>query len=352
MRSHGAKVTEYEWATFFLPLVLRAGKPNVLHLHTLHPFLRGRSSISRFIKLCVFVAQIAALRILGVKTAWTVHEWTDKIGTGTDEIPTYSCMLIGQCLNAFIVHCKSTGAQIETAFRINGRHKVHVVPHGNYIGCYPNEIVRSQARAEIGLAEATVAFLLFGDLYRYKGALDSIDAFKSIDQTSVSLIIAGKPRQDGLEKEILERIEGHDNITFVPERVADDAVQTYMNAADCVLVPYTVFTTSGVAILAMSFGRVCIAPNVGFFNDMLSDAGAFLYDSAANGANAPGESDLAKAMSKAVEARTRLLEMGEHNLGLAQAWNWNHVGKLTLAAYQSPAQDARQVPATAAGNLS
>lgn len=350
MRAHDATVTEYEWATFFLLLVFRAGKPSVLHLHTLHPFLRGRSSASRFIKLCIFASQICVLRLLGIKTAWTVHEWTDKIGTGSDEIPAYSCALIGKCLSAFIVHCQSTGTQIEAAFRVGGKRKVHVVPHGNYIGCYPNEMSRSQAQEEIGLTKSNVTFLLFGDLYRYKGVLESIDAFKAIDpQASISLIIAGKPRQDSLEREILEKIRGHDNIIFAPERVADNAVQTYMKAADCVLVPYTVFTTSGVAILAMSFGRVCIAPDVGFFNDMLNAAGAFLYDSSAE--DGKGINSLANAMREAIEAQAQLSKMGDYNLSLAKAWNWKSIGKLTLAAYQSPACKTQSVTITA-GNLS
>ena len=72
-------------------------------------------------------------------------------------------------------------------------------------------------------------------------------------------------------------VESVDNILLVAARIADPEIQIYMNACDCVIMPYKTFTTSGVAVLAMSFGRVCIAPNVGFFADILDSENAYLY---------------------------------------------------------------------------
>lgn len=326
LQHHGATVFEYEWSTLFLPFLLKTGRPNVLHLQTLHPFLRSKTRLNHWIKLFIFVVQVGVLRLLGTRTFWTAHEWTDKISGGKDEIPPMSCLILGRCLTGLIVHCKSTGDSIEEAFGLSGRGKVFVVPHGNYVDCYPNEMGKAEARAKLAIDPNEVTFLLFGDIYRYKGVLEAIAAFKSLDSTDASLVIAGLPRQDNLEDEINEQIEDFSSITLIPKRIPDDDVQTFMNAVDCVLVPYNVFTTSGIAILAMSFGRVCAAPDVGFFNDVLNSSGAFLYDPAA-------PEGLRNAMAQAVDQRSRLDAMGSYNLGIAHAWSWNNIARLTLEAY-------------------
>ena len=67
------------------------------------------------------------------------------------------------------------------------------------------------------------------------------------------LIIAGKISESGLEEEIKMAIGANQNIILIAERIGDSEVQIYLNAADCILLPYTVYTTSGVAILGMSW---------------------------------------------------------------------------------------------------
>ena len=326
LQNQGATVSEYEWSTLFLPALMRLGRPDILHLHTLHPFLRAKTWLTGWVKLCIFIAQVFILRSMGTRTFWTVHEWTDKISGGQDEISPAKCWLLGRFLAGLIVHCKSTGTQIEAAFGLCTQGKVYVIPHGNYVDCYANEISKSEAREKLHIESTQVTFLLFGDIYRYKGVLEAIAAFKAINTANTSLIIAGLPKQNNLENEINEQIEALDNITFVPKRIPDDDVQLFVNAADCVLVPYNVFTTSGIAILAMSFGRVCIAPDIGFFNDTLNASGAFLYD--ANYAHG-----LREAMAQAVQHHARLETMGDYNRGVANQWNWNTVARLTMNAY-------------------
>jgi len=51
-----------------------------------------------------------------------------------------------------------------------------------------------------------------------------------------------------------------------------------MNACDVVVFPYQEILTSGAVILAMSFGRACVAPRLGCIQDVLDDKGAFIYE--------------------------------------------------------------------------
>jgi glycosyltransferase involved in cell wall biosynthesis len=323
----GIQVEEYSWSTIFLPLVLRQGKTDILHFHTLHRFLLGRNELTRFLKALLFINQLAILRVLGTRAVWTVHEWTNKAGKNEHNITPTQAAIISGYLHAIIAHCDTTKDEVTQAFQLTDTKKVFVVPHGNYIGSYENTISQPDARKALGIPAENSVFLLFGGIYPYKGVLEAIDAFQHLPQTQISLLIAGNPSDDELKEEITQKIRGYENILFVPKRIPDDDVQIYMNACDCVILPYQVFTTSGVAILAMSFGRACIAPKMGFFGDVLDESGAFLYDSTQ-------EEGLLQAMKCALEKKNTISEMGKHNLQLAEQWNWDYVAEETFSIYQ------------------
>ena len=328
LATKGAEVKEYLWSTFFTPSLFKSGKPNILHLHTLHPFLRGRSSLSKFLKVCLFVGQICFLRLIGIKTVWTVHEWVDKLNTGSSEINKNYCTIIGKILHRFIVHSNSTKEEIIEAFNLKKPNKANVIPHGNYIESYENKIDQKEARKYLEIPEDNFVFLIFGGLYRYKGVIETVQAFKQLNKIQTTLIIAGKPNEEGLKEEIESEIKGLEkSIVFIPSRIPDNEIQIYMNACDCVVVSYKVFTTSGVAILASSFGRSCIAPKDGFFLDLFKEGGAFLYD-------AQCSDGLNDALVKAVQNRELISQMGQANLALAQRLSWDDIASKTLLAYQ------------------
>lgn len=327
LATQGVTTQEFFWRTFFLPQVTSAGIPDVLHFHTIHPFLLGKSVVSRWLKLLFFISQILLLKLMGTKLVWTVHEWNDKLGNNDSGISMAHTKILGKFLNGIIAHCETTKQEMIDVFHWqNSENKAFVVPHGNYIDCYPNETDKVTARNKLGISLDVPVFLLFGDIYRYKGVLKTISAFKQLSSQAI-LLIAGLPKQENLQEEILTEIQGESNIIFIPQRIPDDEIQIYLNSCDCVLVPYNVFTTSGIAILAMSFGRACIAPNIGFFSDVLDTSGAFLYDSK----QADG---LLTAMNQAIAAQQDLPRMGNHNLDLANKWNWQFVAAETVNVYQ------------------
>lgn len=311
----------------FLPQVIRQQIPDILHLHTLHRFLLGRNRIFRLLKLFIFISQIFVLRLLGTKVVWTVHEWYDKLGDGRRNIPKNHGLIIGKFLHAVIAHSESTRHEVTETFGLKNEDKAFVIPHANYIGYYENKVERLDARKALGIQADNLVFLLFGNIYPYKGVLEAIDAFKRLPQDKISLLIAGNPNEEQLKELITNKICDFQNISFIPRRVPDNEVQTYMNACDCVVIPYKVFTTSGVALLAMSFGRACLAPDVGFFRDVLDDSGAILYDSR-------HEEGLLHAMECAIEKKNNIFNMGKHNLKLAEQWSWDYVAEETLKVYK------------------
>ncbi len=313
--------------TILLPLIWRRGKPDILHFHTLHPFIVGKNTFSQFIKLFIFIIQIFIFNLFGIKVVWTVHEWHDKLHDSHNNITPMQSAILGKFFHAIITHCETTKNEIVKAFQLKNNVKVFVVPHGNYIGTYENEISQLEARKILGIPTESLVFLIFGGIYRYKGVLEAIDAFKQLKQSEICLLVAGQSYETELEEIIIDKIKEYENIIFVHQVIPNKEIQIYLNACDSLVVPYKVFTTSGVAILGMSYGRACIAPNIGFFNDVLDEHGSFLYDS-------NYEYGLLQGMKCAIENKDKLSEMGRYNLKTVEKWNWNYVAEQTLNIYQ------------------
>lgn len=319
---------------FFLWQVLAAGKPDIFHIHDIHYFLQGKQEkfdniIRRQIKFIIFITQILILKILGIKIIWTVHEWTDKYTNGQQNILPIWGFILGQIIDAAITHCHFTQNAIEKVFHLHRSNKVFTIYHGNYLDSYPNKITTELARHNLEISQDKLVFLLFGNIFPSKGFVKAIEEFQKLneDNFNIFLLIVGKPVNREIRDLINQKIQNTTNILFIPAQIPDEEVQTYMNACNCVVLPYQIFTTSGVAILAMSFAKACIAPNIGYFSEILDDTGAFLFDT--------DTSSLFDAMQQSVKQQNYLTQMGKHNFDKVQQWSWDSVANATVNIYQS-----------------
>ncbi|MEO0373902.1 MAG: glycosyltransferase family 4 protein [Cyanobacteria bacterium P01_A01_bin.17] len=188
----------------------------------------------------------------------------------------------------------------------------------------------TEARHSLDLKTDSLTFLFLGLIRPYKGVPELISAFQQLPTASAQLAIAGKPASNNIDQEIQELVQGKHNIHFWPTYIEDDQIQRYMNSADVVVFPYRRVLTSGSIMLAMSFGRACIAPQQGGIEDVLDSSGAFLYD--------PGQpGGLVQAMQAAIKNQDLLEEMGEYNYKKVQQWNWQDIAQHTHAVYQASA---------------
>jgi len=207
-------------------------------------------------------------------------------------------------------------------------HKIEVIPHGGFVDTFPNSISRKEARNRLNLSSTDLTFLFLGLIRPYKGVLELIESFHELDSSCAKLIIAGKPRDEQLIKLIRNKADGNSNIRLILQSIPDDEVQAYMNAADIMVLPYRDILNSGSVILGMSFGKAIITPYLGCMPEVLNSSGSFLYD--------PGEQDgLLNAMKRAMDAKARLLEMGNYNLSLAKKLDWRDIAASTYRVYES-----------------
>jgi beta-1,4-mannosyltransferase len=316
--------------SFFLSDISQS-KPNIVHFHWLDPFflIRSNNKFKSLLKILTFIGQLSILKIMGVKIVWTVHNLKNHENSNLFLDRIYR-IVMAKFSNAIITHCKAAKEEVIKLFFVKRKDKIFVVPHGNYIDCYENRIDNQNARKVLDLKKSELVFLFLGLIRPYKGVFELIDIFQQIDSDQVKLIIAGKIYKDSPEiTELLaQKIADDQRIKLIPDFVPPDKIQLYMNASDVVVFPYRDILTSGAVLLAMSFGKACIAPNKGCIGEVLDDAGAFLYD-------IDDENGLMKAMKFALEKHSDLLVMGQHNQQLAEKYNWRHIAEMTNDVYRS-----------------
>ena len=310
-----------------LCIVREAEDVSVVHFHWLDPYIFRKTGPRTAAVLLLTVLQLIVIRLQGIPVVWTVHNVLSH-GSRYPRLERWfkhAFVRFGFCAHAF-VHCENVEDRLieECSLPESVRQRVTVIPHGHYLDNYENEISRDEARLDLGYGEDESVFLFFGQIKPYKGVFHLLETFKSIDDPDYRLLVVGNPSTESIERELRERSAGDDRIRSVLRFVPDEEIQRYMNAADAVVLPYTQVTTSGSAILVMSFGKAIIIPRMGCVPEILDEAGALIYPPEA-------EHGLRNAL---MEAKHRdLLSMGRHNTRQVRQYDWTTIAERTARVY-------------------
>jgi glycosyltransferase involved in cell wall biosynthesis len=275
--------------------------------------------------------QLSVLRRKGVKIVWTVHELNIP-ETRHHVIDRISVMLVASLSDAVIAHCHGARARIVKTVCPQAPGKVKVVPHGHLVDVTENGATREEARRSLGLDDSAFVVLFFGLIRPYKGVLDLVRAHKQLGLKEVTLLIVGSSVMHHKEcvdymEEIRRAIGSRENVKLIFEFIEDDRIQVVMGASDIVAFPYRDIMTSGALVMAMNFGKPCIAARVGCITETLDERGAYLYERG-------DQSGLVEVLRRAYLDRDRLPAMGEHNLRLARELPWQTIGQMTMGVYR------------------
>jgi glycosyltransferase involved in cell wall biosynthesis len=140
------------------------------------------------------------------------------------------------------------------------------------------------------------------------------------------LLIAGGtwPPESYVDK--LRRLaEADPSIILRAERIADEEIQLYLNAADVMVYPFREVLTSSSVIMAMSFGRPVIVPRMGCLPELVGPDAGFIYE--------PGDVADLEARLKAAAA-AGLPAMGAAAARRANLYTWGDLAHATLKVYQ------------------
>ena len=309
----------------FFRTALFRWKADILHFHWLHPYMIRPSPFGTVLRSARLLIELSILKLFGQRLVWTVHNLKNHDNRHL-ALERWFTKRFARLPSAIITHSRRAAEEAASTFAMNDRARIHIVPHGNYVGCYPNEISRTNARETLRLGREAIVFLFFGRIQPYKGLLELIREFKSLS-LDLQLVVAG-PAGAEMEQTIRDEIGRAQNITFHPGFVPDERIQFYMNACDAAVLPHRQIFTSGAAMLAMSFGRACVAPRLSGMLELLDEQGAFLYDHQRPHA-------LAEAIRTAANNREKLAEMGEHNFAKVSDQDWAKSAAAMLEIYMN-----------------
>jgi glycosyltransferase involved in cell wall biosynthesis len=210
-----------------------------------------------------------------------MHEILDPLEAGNPLFRFYSRImgkLIMAGADAFVVHSPSVKEQAVRVYHLPDE-RVFVVPHGIYDNYY-QEFTQENSRQELGIKEEFVV-LYFGMIRKYKGVPCLVEAFNQLPRDMAEksrLIITGEDWGDEKELEGAVRTSPYaGQISFKPEFVPESSVPKYFSAADTVVLPYLRTAGSGVAGLAMAFGKPVIISDLEGLKESLKEYPGALF---------------------------------------------------------------------------
>ena len=240
----------------FAGLWRHRGRGRILHIHWIW-LKNGR--IARPLRFLRARALLLWARLLGWKIVCTVHNLSPHDGKRLDRL------LHNQILRAadgLIAHGHQSA---ETLRRDLSKTQVAVIPHGNYLSCYPR--LASNPHRE----SRPTTFLFLGQLHPYKGIDDLIESFAASD-LDARLIVAGQARNPRFAQRLRELAGDDPRIELELRFIPDSELPTLAARADWAALPFRKVTTSGSLIMALGLGLPAIIPRCPDLMEAAGDA--------------------------------------------------------------------------------
>lgn len=338
LNAQGVSLEMHDGRAPVLPLTrvaLTGSRPDVVHIHFLARYIivdeEKAGPVAGFVLSCLLglqlLVELTVLRLAGIRLVWTAHDLLNHERRALPVEKAVKHVFVRVLCDSVIIHCGRAGDLLIETFSLpeRVRGKLTVIPHGHFLDHYENGIDRASARETVGIETEGTVFLFFGWIRRYKNVVTLIETFRRLDAPDARLLVVGNPRTDRLETEVCAAASSDDRVRTVLEFVPDEQIQTYMNAADVVVLPFRTsrqtMLTSGSVVLAMGFGRPVVTPRLGCV-ECLVNGGGVLYDQ---------DRELGSALSDALSAD--LAKMGERNRRRIEQYNWETIARQTTAVY-------------------
>ncbi|MCU1260520.1 MAG: glycosyl transferase group 1 [Bryobacterales bacterium] len=302
-------------------------RAQVLHLHWLSPYLKGRNFLSHILyagKLCF---DLCLVRMIGVRIIWTIHNRVSHEAQ-FPLIEQFVQNLVSRIAGRVIVHSDSAMRDMLHAHMPLDRARVCVIPHGHYAGAYSARVPTLEARRAMGWEADKMVFLFFGMVRPYKNVERLVEAWRSSPELAerATLVIAGEAVDPVYHHQIAGLARGVCGLKLQLARIPDQQVHLYFSAADVVVLPFTRILTSGSLLLSMTFAKPLIAPDLDMISETLHGADDLLYDSQDN-------DGIRKALHFAASPEADLAGLRARMEGLCADLSWDRIARLTNSAY-------------------
>jgi beta-1,4-mannosyltransferase len=250
-----------------------------LHFHwpeNHYRFGRGpvplRPLLSR-LKLGVFASRLATARLLGYRLVWTVHQIYPHESRDRS-LDRHAARLLAAACDLLLAHDRWTAGEI--ASRLGRSTAIAVVPHGSYVGVYP-EGRPQEVRRELRLPQDSFVFLCFGELREYKEIDLLLTAFSSLPNPDARLVVAGNVKDAGVGARLGAASDADARVVDVPGFVPEARVAELFHACNAVVLPRGEPGTSGSLVLAFSLGLPVVAADVETVRELAGGEAGWLF---------------------------------------------------------------------------
>ena len=135
---------------------------------------------------------------------------------------------------------------------------------------FGERVERNEACEKLGIDSRFRYLLFFGLIRDYKGLDMLLEAFESIKDDSLRLLVAGEFYNDKEQyRAALDRLG--DRVVLHDHFIADNDVAAYFSVADALVLPYRTATQSGVTQIAYNFSVPMIVTRVGGLPEIVAD---------------------------------------------------------------------------------
>ncbi|WP_353126192.1 glycosyltransferase [Parapedobacter pyrenivorans] len=219
---------------------------------------------SFFVALRSFLRKLivlVAIRISGKPLVWTMHNRVSH-EQGTALFSRAITALLLRWSHRIVIHARQSEG-IVAAHGVKVLQRLVYIPHPHFIGVYGAVHPRHAQGSD------KLHLLFTGMVKPYKNLELLIDVVGSFGE-QVQLTIAGKALNERYEQQVLNRAQHMGNVTLLPYFVPDGEVAALLADADAVVLPYDLASSlnSGTAILAFSYKRTVICPEIGTISDL------------------------------------------------------------------------------------
>lgn len=232
---------------------LRRKESRLLHVHwEENPLRKCVSSAEARLVRQRMSASLREFKKGGGKIVWTLHNRLPHELEFTEELLELR-QALAEHADRIVVHNTEAIAALSDQVNVPFS-KFYLLPHPSYSGIYP--LAPASARRRRG------DILFFGLLREYKGLDSVIEAIESSAEIKKGFML--RVRGDVLPNDpYAEKVESFGKLTGVDlkiGRVENEDVHKLFATCSAVVLPYERFLTSGVALLALTFGTPIIAP--------------------------------------------------------------------------------------------
>jgi glycosyltransferase involved in cell wall biosynthesis len=305
-----------------LPLELvirRVTGGRLIHLHWVFAFtLPGarRFPVMRRVAYVWFLIWLRTCRMLGQHLVWTAHNVLPHEPVFADDVSARRALVEASAL--VLAHSQSSLGDLAELGAVARRSAV--IRHGPIA-----PMMRTAATRVPGTGGGPRRFLFFGRVQEYKGVDDLVTAFAALPRdVAAHLIIAGQCDDPMLRSRLRSLADAVGaRVVLRLERVPEEEVGPLLEAADVVVLPFRRVTTSGSAMLALSYGRPLIVPDLAGLAD-LPDQAVLRY-----GRSIP---DLTVALGHLTQADSQTLTaMSAAARSYASSTTWHEIAERTIA---------------------